>query len=361
MINDTSIIMNNDIRTFFRPPKSQQIAKTTLNTDDRLPDMSLPMKKLEALLGTLTPDELQICLEHEKKGKNRKCVCEYINKRLNPSTNCGLKNEGHVINRLNNDPEYMKIICENISLIYDDINDVKARKFSNKVDKPCYTPKFEEYKRGTKEVAVKAKTDIIIENVKTGQCKRLSLKTGKGRATSGDYNETTAIFRSTIEHNDKYKNDKSLYEQVNKALKLMRYPGDERGKHKSIYNKTDIKTLYEKDPNKLPPEDKKWYEATTEYHTEVNKIWDHIYKTNPQFVQDLISECLTGNYKYGDNSGSADCLMITKAKSTEIHKIFYPLDPTNPKFVEYCQNYIKSIKNPFASKSSRPRLWTRFL
>lgn len=86
MINDTSIIMNNDIRTFFRPPKSQQIAKTTLNTDDRLPDMSLPMKKLEAILGTLTPDELQICLEREKKGPNRKCVCKYIHKRLNPKS-----------------------------------------------------------------------------------------------------------------------------------------------------------------------------------------------------------------------------------------------------------------------------------
>ena len=110
--------MNNYIRAFFRPLKSQQIAKTTLNTYDRLPDMSLPMKKLEALLNKLSPDKLKMCLEIEKKVKDRKCVCKYIHKRLNPSANCGLKNEELIINRSNNDFEYKKNICKDLSELF---------------------------------------------------------------------------------------------------------------------------------------------------------------------------------------------------------------------------------------------------
>lgn len=56
------------------------------DTDDGLPDMSLSITKLKRLLDKLSPDELKICREREKKGKNRKGIYDHINKQLNPKS-----------------------------------------------------------------------------------------------------------------------------------------------------------------------------------------------------------------------------------------------------------------------------------
>jgi hypothetical protein len=358
--------MNNDIRTFFLPPKSQQIVKTTLNTDDRLPDMSLPMKKLEALLKNLPHDKLRKCLTLEKnrKPKPRKTLCEYINRLLKPSKNCGLKNEELVINRFNTDPEYKKRWCEGLDIDYND--NLRMRKYNNKKDNPVYDKRFKDLKYGTKEVKLTAKTDAIMENVITGEViYKKSLKTGAGRATSCNYYETKAILICVIENNEypTHEGNTPLRELVNKTLESMKMCG----KHKSIYNKTEIVKLNKKADEKLLKKDKEWLESQEKYHAETNKVWSIIRDQYPKFVLDVIIECYTGKYKYGSNSGSADCLIITKTKSTDIDHIFYPLDSTNPKFVEYCKKYIKNNTNPFAIKSSRSgktkpyTLWPRFL
>lgn len=66
-------------------PKEEKATKIE-HGDDKLPDMSQSITNLKPLLKKLSPDELKLCSEREKKGKDRKGIYNYIHKILNPKS-----------------------------------------------------------------------------------------------------------------------------------------------------------------------------------------------------------------------------------------------------------------------------------
>ena len=89
-------------------------------------------------------------------------------------------------------------------------------------------------------------------------------------------------------------------------------------------------------------------------------------KENKDFVKEVFYECLRGHYKFGENIGRADYLLITEKKSDTIIDIF-SLGNFNEKVSDYCEKCIDIAKKPLAIKSSRPgkdkpySIWVRFL
>ena len=103
------------------------------------------------------------------------------------------------------------------------------------------------------------------------------------------------------------------------------------------------------------------------FQIKLDILWSIVLKDHIDFVRDVFHECLRGYHKFGDNSGCADYLLVTKSsKTTEIDNII-PLHTLEGDLYDYCNKCIQQNMNPLAIKSSRPnehkpyRLWVRFL
>ena len=271
-------------------------------------------------------------------------------------TGKAIANEDCVSYNFNNNDIYRITICLAIGAPGDP-NDWEAVKPTKEYGyKIVYTPNWKKYKIGTKETNRKPKTDIILRNRKTGLCIRISLKSGKGRVTSGDRYETTALMKSVLDSNENIGNETRL--KVGKLIDLL----GNTEKFKCEMNETNLEKKYKTDKLTLTPELCKWYESSLSIIKQLNQLWSEIME-DPEFVHLVARETYSGLLKFGeDNIGKADFIIETKGSSSlEIEKCFSTkLD--NEIFHDACKIAINN--SPFAFKSSRYKtthtIWIRF-
>ena len=82
-------------------------------------------------------------------------------------------------------------------------------------------------------------------------------------------------------------------------------------------------------------------------------------KKYPEFVEEVLFECMRGEYKFGDNIGKAEYLIeLESSKSTQVTNI-YNLKEKTDDIKKYLSKHGKG--NVICIKSSGGGLWCRFL
>ena len=307
------------------------------------------------------PDLYQRLIQDMLKDGYKEPTCKIIREYITPPKNRSrtekaIKNEDNLIQRFNDDETYRIIICLAIGAPGDP-NDWEAIKPIKKNGyTTVYTPNWKKYKHGTRENSPKPKTDIVLRNRKTGQCIRISLKSGKGRVTSGDRYETRALMKSVLDSNENIGNETRL--KVGKLIYLL----SDTEKFKCEMNETNLEKRYKTNKSTLTPELCKWYESSLSIIKQLNQLWSEIME-DPEFLHLVARETYSGLLKFGeDNIGKADFIIETKGSSSlEIDKCFSTkLD--NEIFHDACKIAINN--SPFAFKSSRYKtthtIWIRF-
>ena len=222
-----------------------------------------------------------------------------------------------------------------------------------------HTEEWNKFKEGTGEKYPTSKTDVILLNKVTGEKIGISIKSGSGRLTSADCYETCALFQTSLKHMD-ISMDKNIlinnktHEMFDKMRKL--------GKHKTVseQNYTKLKKYINSDdiPENLI-KTIKWIREYEKMKIDVNKIWSDIREKYPEFVEEVLFECMRGEYKFGDNIGKAEYLIeLESSKSTQVTNI-YNLKEKTDDIKKYLSKHGKG--NVICIKSSGGGLWCRFL
>lgn len=296
--------------------------------------------------------------EHDKKVKkyNYKLteILPISGKSKKVSNKEALDNELSVIYNINDNPIYKKELLEYLLSIGISIQDElvaeKPLKSNNYHIK--YTEQWKNYKAGTSETNPSSKTDIILNLIYN-----ISLKSGKGRLTSADCYETSAILLSVWKN--KHQDNDKIKEIIDKIIYSMKHVG----KHTPLFkhrSKTSICNEMKNDPL-LKDEDTEWINKLEQQTVICNNLWKKIKDNHLEYVKDVLFECASGEYKFGDNCGRAKILLVTDNKSIKIKKI-YSLEKRTEGLDDYLM-YCLPSNCIFASKSAGTgtKMWMRFL
>ncbi len=265
-----------------------------------------------------------------------------------------IQNEDLIINQINNSETYSSELLKKMDLSANTVLAVKVNK--NYGFKVTHTETWTKLKHGTKERGPTSKADmcLMIDDKKVP----ISIKTGAGRITSSDYCETSAILRSVFEnkYRDKQDSDK-IKEIIDEIISQMKTAGKYTPPEKI---KNPIKTL--RNQLKVYPdstdEGALWMKKVIIAEIICNDLWKTLKNEHTEFVKDVLFEGSTGEYKFGDNDGHAEWLLVTKKQSQEIDKLFN-LHKRTEELDAYLWNCAKS-PNAFKCKSATT-MWMRFL
>lgn len=264
-----------------------------------------------------------------------------------------IKNEGIIRDAFNNDPEYNKHLCEKLKL--ETMCEMKDAKKENNLQ-AINTPQWAKYKKGTKEKSATSKTDKIIAD-RDKIIYTISMKNKKGRLTSSDCWETSAILLSVWVN--KYPNNIYIKNIIDDILKEMKHLGKYKPKCK-LFTMTKAKKKMKNNPLSSD-EDILWVKKLLNVCEFCNKKWEELYNNHIEYIKDVLFECATGEYKFGDNCGRANILMITNG--IKIVNIFN-MEKRTKELDEYLLKCLpKSKKSIFACKTAGTgkEMWIRFL
>ena len=278
-----------------------------------------------------------------------------ISEKSKKASNKGaLDNELSVIDNITDNHIYKTELLEYLLSIGITIqDDIVAEKplLSNNYHLKC-TGQWNNYKVGTNENYSSSKTDIILNLIYN-----ISLKSGKGRLTSADCYETSAILLSVWKN--KHQDNDDIKEIIDKIIYSMKHVGKHTplSKHRS---KTSICNEMKNCPL-LKDEDTEWINKLEQHAAICNNLWKNLKDNHLEYVKDVLFECASGEYKFGDNCGRANILLVTDNKSIKIKKI-YSLENRTEELDEYFM-YCLPSNCIFASKSggTGKQMWMRFL
>jgi len=219
-----------------------------------------------------------------------------------------------------------------------------------------HTSDWNDLKSGTKERKNTPKTDIqIFDDSKKGN---ISIKSGKARLTSADCYETNAIFKSV--YNNKHQGNLEIKIIIDELVILMK----NLGKKIPIYKTrtvTSIRNEMKQNPD-ISDEDTEWVKKLGETENKCNELWLKLKTNHIEYVKDILFECVSGKYKFGDNEGAADWLFITENSRSVKCKHLFKLDKRSYELDSYL---IEETKSPNAFKvktgGTGTRMWIRFL
>ena len=280
----------------------------------------------------------------------------------NKSRGCNkdaLKNEDLIILAINN--KEGKIISDLRSFMGLSSSEILAMKIKKENGfQVKHSLLWDELKKGTGERGASSKSDIGLKN--DDKLFQISIKSGKGRLTSSDCHETCAIFKSVFQnkYNRGIESDDELKIIIDTIIQLMK----DLGKKIPINKQSTVNSI--KREIKLFPdlinEDKEWIKKLIASERECNKLWGILKNSHVDYVKDILYECASGEYKFGNNDGRAHWLIVTKnSKSQEIDKIFN-LNKRSLELDSYLWNSAKS-PNAFKAKTGGTGkiMWMRFL
>ena len=91
-------------------------------------------------------------------------------------------------------------------------------------------------------------------------------------------------------------------------------------------------------------------------------MWSLLKKDHLEYVKDVLFECVSGIYKFGDNEGRADWLYVTKDSNSTECKHLFNLDKRSLELDSYLIDGSKT-PNVFKAKTggTGKQMWIRFL
>lgn len=298
-------------------------------------------------------------LEYKHKNQMLKYMesCDAVLIKKGGNGKLALDNETRVVDEFNNNRIYKEELLQKCGLgDFDDWCAVKVNKENN--CHVCQTESWKQSKANSNEKSPTSKSDIALVNNKTNTKIGVSLKSGEGRATSADSNETKAIFENVLNSNNNFVENQELSELVNKlttsflSRKLTNSKLKKRDMDKLyVSNIDDFKTNYN--------EEYLWYNELIESCKTCNEIWKIICEKYGDFKIALIKECLSGKCKFGSNIGNANFLVKLKDSTNTSIVDIYNLNTNDENYINYCKKIGNG--NVFACKSSKTTLWMRFL
>jgi hypothetical protein len=294
----------------------------------------------------------------QMNGGRKKFAITNLEKRLNPKKNGNKKaieNEDTIINSINNN--------ENILPDYF-WEETKLNPLNNHAKKPTkkngvnilHTSEWNQLKNGTKETKNTPKTDMqILDDTKKVN---ISIKSGKGRFTSADCYETSAIFKSV--YDNKYQDDEEIKSIIDNLIMLMKNLG-KRVPILKTRTVTSIRNEIKQNPD-ISDEDIEWVKKLQTTEEKCNDLWLQLKTYHEEYVKDIFFECVSGKYKFGDNDGRADWLLVTEKSSSVKCKEIFKLDKRSTKLDSYLMEETKS-PNAFKVKTggTGKQMWIRFL
>lgn len=199
-------------------------------------------------------------------------------------------------------------------------------------------------KTNKKEVS---KSDVILGNV-VG----VSLKNGVGRATSSNFYETKAIFGSIL-NLERYQNDTEL---VNKVEGLFNLWSDYSVRIQTPYTTTTRSVKSGKETHEK-----------LEQYIDRAKLLDQkvkqIVKEHPDYMADVMRECLTAEHKFGNTVNRAN--YYYEMEKNDCHKIKFACSVNSAEFRQKCYDLLKSVniamKSSGGGKKSFRIHWIRFM
>jgi len=268
-----------------------------------------------------------------------------------------IDNENTIMNKINEDDSYNELIKQKLSdneINMSSINALKPTK-DNGYKLQC-SEQWIKYKNGTKEKSPSSKSDLLLSDLKLNI--GVSIKSGKGRWTSADCCETSAILLSVWEN--KYNHDSEIKDIIDKIIEYMKNVG----KHKPLYkyrNKTIICKEIKSDSS-IHDADTEWVKLLEQKCNECNSLWCILVESHLDYVKDIIFECASGEYKFGRNYGRAHILIVTDKNTPNIKKVC-SLKNRTPELDEYLISQLPSSSSIFACKSggTGKEMWMRFL
>lgn len=285
-----------------------------------------------------------------------------------------LENENRCMNRFNNDNIYRKYVLNMLGIYYDEIdNEIDNDKYNDYIcEKPKdikETTEWTNLKKGTKGKKTTPKTDVIIKNKNNNYMINISIKSGKGRITSGDAFETNALFRSVLNNSKKYTDNIELKKLIDELFNTM------SGKRYTVNDKnitfTRLTQISEGKIIDISDEEKnssEWYCGKIQEYEKCNKIWKNLRENHRDYCIDIIKEGLQGKYKFADNIGTADILLTLNGCTTDVVSILHFADELV--FDEHVNNLFDNNSelkgNVFRTKTTSDKkgirqFWTRFL
>lgn len=282
-----------------------------------------------------------------------------IEKENNPVRNNkkAIDNEDTIMSTINEDVYYKESLKQMLSdngINMSSINALKPNK-GNGFELQC-SEQWKKHKNGTKEKSPSSKSDILLFDLikKVGA----SIKSGKGRWTSADWCETSAILLSVWEN--KHNGNSVIKGIIDKIIEHMK----KVGKHKPLYkyrNKTSICKEIQSDPS-IQDADTKWVKLLEQTCNECNSLWGDLNKNHLEYVKDILFECASGEYKFGNNCGRAHVLIVTDKNTPNIKKVC-SLKKRTPELDDYLISQLPTSTSIFACKSggTGKEMWMRFL
>ena len=268
-----------------------------------------------------------------------------------------IDNETTIMDKINEDDSYKELLKQKLSdneINMSSINASKPTK-ANGYKLQC-SEQWQKYKNGTNEKSPSSKSDLLLTDLILGI--GASIKSGKGRLTSADWCETSAILLSVWENKH---NDNSVIKCIiDKIIEYMK----KVGKHKPLYkyrNKTSICKEIKSDPS-IQDADTKWVQLLEQKCNECNSLWRDLKKNHLEYVKDILFECASGEYKFGSNCGRAHVLIVTDKNTPNIKKVC-SLKKRTVELDDYLISQLPTSTSIFACKSggTGKEMWMRFL
>lgn len=311
-----------------------------------------------------TPEKKnRLCSNCHESGHNRRTCSNPKKEIVEKSKNniSAIQNENVVMDKINGDFIYNEELKQKLSdngIIISKITSEKPTK-NNGYQLQC-SEQWIKYKSGTKERSPSSKSDIQLSDNDSVLNVGASIKSGKGRLTSADWCETSAILRSVLENKDYPKEEKDkIFEIITEIIENMK----KVGKHKPLphRNKTIICKELQENPL-IKDVDVEWIQLLEQERENCNKLWSYLIKHHEEYVKDILFECASGEYKFGDNCGRAHVLIVTDKNTPDIKEI-YSLKKRTEKLDEYLMSQLSPDKSIFACKSggTGKQMWMRFL
>lgn len=308
-------------------------------------------------------EELKQSAKEDEKG-NLTISKENIEKfmKRKKRKNNGFTYEQNFNNKFNEDPNYQKTIREIIGIDSDEPLKVISTAEYNKVNNTTIenNPEFNRIKNesGSSETSSKSKTDLIVVNTSNNTIvRKISLKAGEGRLTSGDAHEIRALFLTTMNKlNQNEKKSNILKQKTLDFLNAM--------PKKKIVVSSD---LFIKDLKKNKEND-----DVNQIQTEIdncNKKFQELCTTpgGKEYLQKIVEEMMFGTNKFETNSiACADCFLKINKKTYKPELCIMKTE--KDKIKKFFEEYFKKKfynKTPIAWKSSKVKkgrkAWVRFL
>jgi|TARA_R110002110_G_scaffold351038_1_gene561059 hypothetical protein len=180
-----------------------------------------------------------------------------------------------------------------------------------------------------KERSSPAKSDFAFTDSKGNVKVGASFKNVNGRATSSKFEETRSIFYSTLNGHSEYANNNSLRNAIDNLFDTW------EPKSQVLTTPVDVTTNAQKSGNCQHEQLQDYIDMTDVLTSMVKDAHDKY----PDFMVDVMKECLVGQHKFGDTIQKAD-IYIQKNREGQ-----YETVPTSsPDFTEIVDSYLRTSK-----------------